>query len=118
MHGGEAAESGFDLAVGGGGGQAEVGVEVALAPELPGGFVDGVEEVEGDDEDLDGAAVAGEAGVAGLGLGVAGADGQGVPDGLGPACDELGEKGGLEMLFWERTGRGFGDLLMGGTTNR
>lgn len=80
VHGGEAAEAGLDLALGGGGAQGEVGVEVAGEADVVGGFVEGVEEVEGDDEDLDAAAVAGVGWGAGLGPGGAGADGEGVVD--------------------------------------
>lgn len=45
-------------------------------------FVDGVEEVGGDDGDVDAAAVEEVFGGPGLGFGVAGADGDAVVDGL------------------------------------
>lgn len=89
MQGREAAEAGFDLAVGRGERDAEVGVEGTLALQVVVGFVDGVEQVEGDDDDVDAAAVLGEARGAGVGFWVAGADGDGVVEGLRPACYEL-----------------------------
>lgn len=101
----ETAKAGFDIAVGGGEGHAEVGVEGAGALELVVGFVDGVGEVEGYDGDVDAAAVFGEAGGAGLRARVAGADGQAVVEGLRPACDELDSVGqyiGLSLHRWLR----------------
>jgi hypothetical protein len=83
---GEAAEAGFDLAVGGVERDAEVGIKSAGSLEVVVGFVDCVEQVEGYDDDVDAPAVLGPAGRAGLGLGVAGADGDAVVEGLGPAC--------------------------------
>lgn len=106
VQGGEAAEAGLDVALRGGEGDAQVVVEGRGLAEVVVGFVQGVEEVEGYDEDVDAPAVFGEAGGAGLGLGVAGADGDAVVEGLGPACDELG--GGLSV------GRGEGEGERGG----
>lgn len=48
------------------------------------GFVDGVDEVEGDDEDVDGSSMGVEAWGAWRGLRVAGADCDAVVDGLRP----------------------------------
>jgi hypothetical protein len=95
VEGGEAAEAGLDVAVGRVEGDAQVRVEGAGALEVVVGFVDGVEEVEGDDGDVDAPAVGGEARGAWLGLGVAGADGDAVVEGLGPGCYELLLRGGL-----------------------
>lgn len=104
VQGGEAAEAGLDVALRGGEGDAQVVVEGRGLAEVVVGFVQGVEEVEGYDEDVDAPAVFGEAGGAGLGLGVAGADGDAVVEGLGPACDELG--GGLSVGRGEGGGGG------------
>jgi len=86
---GEAAEARLDVAVGRAGREAQVGVEVGGEAQLVVGLVDGVGEVCGDDEDVDDAPVGGVAGGAGRGLGVAGADGEAVVDGLDPRRDEL-----------------------------
>lgn len=89
VDGGEAAEAGLDLALGGGGVEGEVGVEVSDAAEVIVGFVEGVEEVEGYDEDLDATAVGGiGAGTRGRAR-IAGADSEGVVDRLGPRGNEL-----------------------------
>lgn len=53
------------------------------------GFVNGVQEVEGDDEDVETAVVAGVAGGAADGDGVAGAREETVEDCEGPGGDEL-----------------------------
>jgi hypothetical protein len=103
VQGGEAAEAGLDVALRGGEGDAQVVVEGRGLAEVVVGFVEGVGEVERDDEDVDAAAVLGEAGGAGLGFGVAGADGDAVVEGLGPACDELG--GGRGLAEGEGVGR-------------
>lgn len=67
-------------------------------------FVDGVEEVGGYDEDVDSAAMLGVAWGAGLGLGVAGTDGDAVVDGLDPGrCELQGVSGWFEG---RRGGRG------------
>lgn len=86
---GEAAEARLDVAVGRAGSEPQVGVEVGGEAQLVVGLVDGVGEVCGDDEDVDDAPVGGVAGGAGRGLGVAGADGEAVVDGLDPRRGEL-----------------------------
>ena len=95
VDGREPAEAGLDVAVRRVEGDAQVRVEGPLPPEVVVGFVDGVEEVEGYDEDVDAPPVLGEAGGAGPGFGVAGADGDAVVDCLDPACYQL-EGGTLE----------------------
>jgi len=64
-------------------------IVVALEAEVMVGFEDGVEEVEGDDEDADAPAVRVEFGGAGGGFRVAGADGEGIPYRLRPAGYKL-----------------------------
>lgn len=64
---------------------AEEGVEVAFLEELVVGFVDCVEEVEDDDDDLDLSSVLGEAWRAWCWFRVAGADEDGVKGGLNVA---------------------------------
>jgi hypothetical protein len=83
---GEAAEARLDLAVGRVQRHAQVRVVGARALQVVVGFVDGVEQVEGYDGDVDAPAVLGPAGCAGLWLGVAGADREAVVEGLRPAC--------------------------------
>jgi hypothetical protein len=89
VDGGQSAEARLDLALGGVERDAQVGVEGAGALDFVVGLVDRVEQVQGDDEDVDAPAVLGKAGRAGLRLGVAGADRDAVVEGLRPACDEL-----------------------------
>jgi len=66
-------------------GNSEVLVEVSCSEELVVGFIDGVQEVGGDDEDEEAFAVALVAGGAGDGFGIAGADEDGVE-----CCLEVG----------------------------
>jgi hypothetical protein len=60
------------------------------------GFDDGIEEVQGDDEDVDDATVRVEAGRAGGGFWVAGTDGNAVVNGLKPGCCNL-----LLLVPWQ-----------------
>lgn len=92
---GQPAEAGLDLAVGRVERETEVAVEGARALQVVVGFVDGVEQVKGDNGDVDAPAVLGPAGGAGLRFGISGADGEVVVEGLRPGCYELWEgKGG------------------------
>ena len=100
VKGGEAAEAGLDLALGGVCGHAQVGVVVGAAADLIVGFVDGVGEVGGDNEDVDDAAVGAVTSRARRRLGVAGADGDAVVDGLNPACHELFCASSLIVSGW------------------
>lgn len=74
VDGREPAEAGLDYADGGTRGDIEVGVESPLQAEGTVGLDKGVEEVEGDDEDVDSAAMGSVFRGAGLRLGVASAD--------------------------------------------
>lgn len=76
---GEAAESGFDFAVAGAVGDAQVLVVVGGLSDGVVRFVDGVEEVGGYHGDVDALPVLGMEGCSGLWLGVTGADGDAVP---------------------------------------
>lgn len=89
VHGSQAAEAGLDLTVAGVEGHAELCVVGREAAQVMVGFVDGVEEVGGDDEDVDVASVFVEAWRTWRGFGVAGADREAVVDGLGPCCYQL-----------------------------
>lgn len=90
MEGGETAEAGLDVAVGGGKGHAQVCVEGSLAAKLVVGLVDGVGEVERYDEDVDVTAVLIEPRAAGSRFRGAGADCEAIIDGLDPRCGNLG----------------------------
>ena len=70
-------------------GNSEVLVEVSCSEELVVGFIDGVQEVGGDDEDEEAFAVALVAEGAGDGFGVAGADEDGVEGRLEIGGSEL-----------------------------
>lgn len=70
-------------------GDAEIGIIGWFAALVVVGLVDGVEEVCGDDEDVNNAAVGVEPSGAGGGLGVAGADSNAIVDGLNPRGCEL-----------------------------
>lgn len=87
IDGREPAEARLDYADGGTGGDVEVGVEGPLQAEGAVGLDKGVEEVEGDDEDVDSAAVDGILRGSGLRLGITGADCQTIVDCLDPAGD-------------------------------
>jgi hypothetical protein len=64
------------------------------------GFVDGVEQVQGDDEDVDAPAVLDVCRAAGPGFGVAGSDGYAVVDSLDPAGNKLLCRGeGLLLVY-------------------
>lgn len=92
VDGREAAEAGFDFAVRGRDGDVEVGVVGGEPAGLVVCFVDGVEEIGGQDEEADSSAVAGVLGGSGSGFGVAGADGDAVVDCL--------EEGGYDLRIW------------------
>lgn len=88
---GETAEAGLDGALVCVEGDGEEAVEIPGALELPVRFVDGVEEVEDYDGDVDRAAVGEVLGAPGGGLAAAGADGEGVVNVLEPVdCLKLG----------------------------
>lgn len=59
VYGREAAEAGLHIALGGGGVEGGIRLEVSGATETVVGFIASVEQVEGDDENLDAAAVGG-----------------------------------------------------------
>ena len=70
-------------------GYAQEAVEVARSAQPVVGLVDGVEEVDKDNGDVDTSAVLVVEGGTRLGFGVAGADHDAVVDGLKPSCYEL-----------------------------
>lgn len=89
VQGREPAEARLDVAVSGGKGHAQVGVEGSLAAKLVVGLVDCVGEVERYDEHVDVAAVAVEPRAAGSRFRGAGADCETIVDGLDPRCGDL-----------------------------
>ena len=70
-------------------GYAQEAVEVARSAQPVVGLVDGVEEVDEDNGDMDTSAMLVVEGSAGLGFGVAGTDHDAIVDGLEPSCYEL-----------------------------
>lgn len=84
VHGSETSESGLDVAVGRVEGHAKVGIVGGHSTLIIVGLEDGVGQVDGYDEDVDGSAVRVESCRARGGLRVAGADGDAIVNGLYP----------------------------------